>query len=212
MANMFNTASGFNEDISGWDTSNVTTMAFMFAGASVFNKPLNQWSTGNVTSLTNMFGGANAFNQDISIWNTVKVTNMSGMFTNATAFNQRIGKWSFAAMTTGGLGLDTTDFSNNYVKTSILLHDLSNNATVISKNIGNVGNYLNNTQTATALTKLTGAGRTNTISGTAITPNVTTFNAAGYAISDLLIIGYKTADLQTSGYPSFTFDISSSSL
>ena len=44
----------FNEDISNWDTSSVTTMYRMFYGASVFNQPLS-FDTSRVTNMFRMF-------------------------------------------------------------------------------------------------------------------------------------------------------------
>ena len=40
----------FNQDISGWDTSNVTNMDNMFENAAAFNKNLSGWNVGNVTT------------------------------------------------------------------------------------------------------------------------------------------------------------------
>ena len=46
---MFDNASDFNKDISGWNTSNVTDMNFMFSDASAFNGDISGWDTSNVT-------------------------------------------------------------------------------------------------------------------------------------------------------------------
>jgi surface protein len=62
----------------------------MFNGASAFNQDLSGWNTGAVTSMQFMFNGASAFNQDLSDWNTGSVTNMGCMFQEALAFNQTL--------------------------------------------------------------------------------------------------------------------------
>ncbi len=41
---MFDSASASNQDISQWDTSNVTDMGSMFYGASAFNQDISQWN------------------------------------------------------------------------------------------------------------------------------------------------------------------------
>ena len=61
----FYNASLFNQDISGWVTTNVTNMAYMFNNASEFNQPLN-FDTSGVTSMEAMFAGASKFNQPIN--------------------------------------------------------------------------------------------------------------------------------------------------
>ena len=55
MHGMFGGASAFNQDISNWNVSNVTTMESMFREARAFNQPLEQWNVGNVTDMEGMF-------------------------------------------------------------------------------------------------------------------------------------------------------------
>jgi len=55
----------FNEDISAWDTSSVTTMYAMFYYASSFNQAIGRWSVDKVTNMNKMFRGAKAFDQDL---------------------------------------------------------------------------------------------------------------------------------------------------
>ena len=90
MSDLFYDTSGvyssFNEDISGWDTSNVESMDLMFGKANSFNKPIGNWNVESVTSMFCMFYYAASFNQDISSWNVSKVTSMGAMF-RASSFN-----------------------------------------------------------------------------------------------------------------------------
>jgi surface protein len=51
MYQMFNHASDFNADLSQWDVSRVTTMAYMFNYASAFNADLSQWEVSRVTTM-----------------------------------------------------------------------------------------------------------------------------------------------------------------
>lgn len=48
-------ANAFNQDISGWNTSNVTNMAGMFESSVSFNRSLASWNISNVTNMTDMF-------------------------------------------------------------------------------------------------------------------------------------------------------------
>ena len=100
----------FNQDISSWNTSNVTDMSHMFSGATAFNQPLNTWDVSNVTNMSYMFAGVryvdgdsykriSSFNQPLWKWNVSKVTNMSHMFDGARNFNQDISNWNTSSVT-----------------------------------------------------------------------------------------------------------------
>ncbi|CAL6333299.1 unnamed protein product [Bathycoccus prasinos] len=83
----FGSKSSFNGDISGWDTSQVTTMESMFMEASGFNQNIGEWDTSQVINMEQMFYRASAFNQDISGWTgTAATTSQVNIFFDATAF------------------------------------------------------------------------------------------------------------------------------
>ena len=89
----------FNQDISSWDTSNVTTMYQMFFNTSLFNQDIGNWDTSSVTNMSSMFRNNSVFNQDIGDWDVSNVTYMSSMFNNNSAFNQDIGNWTTSSVT-----------------------------------------------------------------------------------------------------------------
>ena len=63
MSNAFENITS-DQDISSWDTSNVTNMRAMFKNANV-SSTLNEWNTSQVIDMYEMFGGNTSFNQDI---------------------------------------------------------------------------------------------------------------------------------------------------
>jgi surface protein len=121
---IFLSASAFNQDISGWDVSNVTNMLGTFYSATAFNQDIGSWDTSSVTTMQQTFFTATAFNQDIGSWDTSSVTTMASMFQQASAFNQDISGWDvsnvtnmafmFANSTTGAFNQDISgwDVSN----------------------------------------------------------------------------------------------------
>jgi hypothetical protein len=87
----------FNQNISSWDTSNVTNMRLMFTYSSAFNngeasglssKPLN-FDTSNVTDMSDLFNSATSFNQQLN-FDTSNVIDMNNMFSQAINFNQEL--------------------------------------------------------------------------------------------------------------------------
>jgi surface protein len=114
MSYMFNNATTFNSDISGWNTGAVKNMEGMFQGAAAFNQNLSTWDTEAVENMKNMFYNATEFKGDISTWDTRAVTNMEGMFASATAFNGNISGWDTGAVTNmAGMFAGATAFNQN---------------------------------------------------------------------------------------------------
>jgi surface protein len=57
MGQMFGNARSFNQDISGWNVSNVVSMGWMFSNAISFNQDISGWDVSNVKDMRDMFYG-----------------------------------------------------------------------------------------------------------------------------------------------------------
>ena len=55
MYELFYNAHSFNRDISSWDVSNVTDMAYLFWNSDSFNQDISSWDVSNVTNMYEMF-------------------------------------------------------------------------------------------------------------------------------------------------------------
>ena len=99
MNKMFLNNSNFNEDISTWDVSNVSTMTELFRGATSFNQDIGGWDVSEVRSMDALFQDATSFNQDIGSWDVSNVTHFSRMFRFSSNFNQDISGWQPSSAT-----------------------------------------------------------------------------------------------------------------
>jgi len=96
MAGMFdgvNLGMAFNQDISGWDVSNVLQMNNMFRNCYSLDQPFNSWNTSSLQNMSQVFFNCISFNQPLNLWNTSNVTQMQNVFYGASSFNQPLGDW-----------------------------------------------------------------------------------------------------------------------
>mmetsp|Transcript_41810 Transcript_41810/g.96719 ORF Transcript_41810/g.96719 Transcript_41810/m.96719 type:complete len:239 (-) Transcript_41810:797-1513(-) len=104
LSGMFPTASAevmdFNDDISKWDISSVTTMADAFSFATSFNADISEWDVSSVTDMSKAFYACNTFDADISKWDVSAVENFEAAFYGNFAFNQDLSSWDTSAATT----------------------------------------------------------------------------------------------------------------
>ena len=109
---LFSGQTGFNQDISSWDMSNVIFTIGMFKDATSFNQDIGNWDLSNAINIGEMFKGATSFNQDIGDWDVSNVTNMAETFKGATSFNNdgsnSINNWNTSNVTTMEFMFGTT--------------------------------------------------------------------------------------------------------
>ena len=79
---MFANNGGFNNgSLNSWNTVGVTAMGFMFNN-SIFNQDISGWDTSNVIIMNSMFKDNTAFDQDISGWDVDSVALSTDFDTN----------------------------------------------------------------------------------------------------------------------------------
>jgi surface protein len=141
MAYMLSYNAIFNQDISGWNTSKVENMYQMFSVNLIFDQDISGWDVANVTNMGWMFFRTDEFNQPIGGWDTSNVTNMERMFDNAKAFNQPISSWDTSNVTDmeqmfGGAIAFNGDISGWNTTNVINMVQMFRNAYVFNQNIG----------------------------------------------------------------------------
>lgn len=91
---MFQYAMAFNQDISGWNVTNVTNMRGMFMLTEAFNQNISAWDVSGVEDMSYMFYWAQAMAQPLNAWAPCSATNMNYMFSYASTFNQDLSTWN----------------------------------------------------------------------------------------------------------------------
>ena len=84
---MFYGCTNLNQDLTNFDTSNVTNMGLMFAYSTNFNGNVSNFNTSSVENMYAMFYSCTNFNQDISNFNIESVTNIESMLQGATSWS-----------------------------------------------------------------------------------------------------------------------------
>jgi len=139
---LFAGATNYNEDISGWDMSNVTDTSEMFLNTRSFNQDISSWDMSSVTDTNFMFSGAQSFNQDISRWNVGNVTNFSSMFYGATSFDRSLAGWNTSKGRNFGFMFSSAsafsqDLSSWDMRNAEILSGMFSGATVFNGDVAN---------------------------------------------------------------------------
>jgi|GEM_PF-1712254 len=149
MSEMFKGAISFNQALSQWDTSSVTTMEGMFEDAREFNQNIGNWDVSNVTNMSKMFKEASSFNRNINNWDIGNVIDLSRMFEGrissgdalASSFNQNLNNWDtsnvedMSFMFFGAFVFDR-DISNWDTSNVTTMESMFEQAYVFDQNIG----------------------------------------------------------------------------
>ena len=104
MAYMFHNCSSLTSiDVSKWDVGNVTSMVYMFNNCKVLSLlNVNNWDVSKVTDMSHMFNGCQSLTSlDVSNWDTGNVTNMTNTFCLCKSLTSLdVSKWNTSKVTT----------------------------------------------------------------------------------------------------------------
>ena len=100
----FNTV--FNQDLSGWDVSNVTDMSYMFSSNPAFDQNIGSWNVSNVSDFTDFMDGKT--NLDYSTTNLNAIYNgWSALPTLQSGININFGSIKYTAGGSAGKAILT---------------------------------------------------------------------------------------------------------
>src|SRR5690606_25944513 len=120
----FKNTANFNQDLSSWDVSHISSFQEMFENAVAFNGKLDNWKPGSQhpdgASLKNKCEGRKSCNQDLSSWDESYVSSFQEMFENAVAFNGKLDNWK-----PGSQHPDGASLNNMFKGTQSFNQDLS---------------------------------------------------------------------------------------
>ena len=86
----------FNENLSGWNVSNITNMSQMFYGCvSFLGLGLETWNTYWLSNTFNMFRYCHSLICDLSRWNVSNLNFAKCMFNGCSNFNSDLSRWQF---------------------------------------------------------------------------------------------------------------------
>jgi hypothetical protein len=146
LAEFFQNATSFNQNIGTWDVSKITSFAAFLAGATAFNNggssSINNWTlnttVGANINLASMFQTATSFNQPIGNWDTSSVGVYNNILNGATSFNQNIGSWKL------GPNVRISGEATGQVTMPGMLNNVGMNAENYSRTLIGWANYIHN--------------------------------------------------------------------
>jgi surface protein len=97
----------------------MTVMNGMFLNASGFNQNIDSWDTSNVTNMNSIFRLASSFNQDISGWNMDKVTSHTDFSTDSALTLENSPVWNVLVLDSNGITVKYTGAALTSVPTFV---------------------------------------------------------------------------------------------